>query len=420
MKKLTDKLISLFSKDDNTAGRVVLEGALWASVVQFTNPFYQMFVSQMGGGDVAISLVNSMPALFALVILLPLSGYIDTIPRKKPFVGKAILIYALLLPLMAMTPFLGKAKVPAFIILIGLFNMPMLAYTVSWQSFFTDLFDEKRRIMPHAKREMMKNYIQGFAMCLGGFVLSYICATGEQKILTYQLLFMMAFAFAIMQRRTLMNTDDSHVPDREKQKMRSLKETFSMCVSELKKNKKFASFLSLLFTFYVSWQMAWPFFFIYVVGHLGHNEFFKNMLDFSSVILFGLTATFWGKYIQKNGAKKAGIIGYYTAAIMPAMLVTLNSTFWLWVNYIISGLFAAPLQLGMFNDMLDQLSEENRTMGIGIYNTVIQISGFISPLIGVAIYKMTSIEFTMILSSCLRVVAGTLFVIRFIKTKRTD
>ena len=122
MKKITDRLIKLFSPDDHTAGMVIVEGALWASVVQFTNPFYQMFVSQMGGGDVAVSMVNSMPALFALVILLPLSGYIDTVPRKKPFVAKAILIYALLLPLMAMTPFMGRAKVPAFIILIGLFN----------------------------------------------------------------------------------------------------------------------------------------------------------------------------------------------------------------------------------------------------------------------------------------------------------
>lgn len=420
MKKITDRLIKLFSPDDHTAGMVIVEGALWASVVQFTNPFYQMFVSQMGGGDVAVSMVNSMPALFALVILLPLSGYIDTVPRKKPFVAKAILIYALMLPLMAMTPFMGRAKVPAFIILIGLFNMPMLAYTVGWQSFFTDLFDEKRRIMPHAKREMMKNYIQGFTMCVGGFVLSYICATGEQKIITYQIMFMIAFVLAVTQRKILIKTDDSHVPDRPKRKMAGIKQTLSMCFVELKKNKKFASFLGLLFTFYVSWQMAWPFFFIYVVGHLGHNEFFKNMLDFSSVILFGLTATFWGKYIQKNGAKKAGIIGYYTAAIMPAMLVTMNSTFWLWVNYIISGLFAAPLQLGMFNDMLDQLSEENRTLGIGIYNIVIQISGFISPLIGVAIYKATSIEFTMILSSCLRVFAGTLFLIRYLHSRKAD
>ncbi|MBQ7087554.1 MAG: MFS transporter [Clostridia bacterium] len=420
MKHLTDRLIRMFARDDRTAGMVIIEGALWASVVQFTNPFYQMFVSQMGGGDVAISLVNSMPALFALVVLLPLSGYIDTVPRKKPFVAKAILIYALLLPLMAMTPFMGRAKVPAFLVLIGLFNIPMLAYTVGWQSFFTDLFDEKRRVMPHAKREMMKNYIQGFTMCLGGFVLSYICSTGEQKILTYQIMFMIAFAMAVMQVRTLIKTDDSHVPDRPKRKMMGIKETLTMCVSELKKNKKFASFLGLLFTFYVSWQMAWPFFFIYLVGHLGHNEFFKNMLDFSSVILFGLTATFWGRYIEKNGAKKAGIIGYYTAAIMPVMLVTLNSTFWLWVNYIISGIFAAPLQLGMFNDMLDQLPEENRTFNIGIYNTVIQISGFISPLIGVSIYKATSIEFTMTLSSVLRVVAGTLFLVRYLKSRKTQ
>ncbi|MBR4879908.1 MAG: MFS transporter [Clostridia bacterium] len=404
-------------KSQNIAAMVVLEGALWALVVQFTQPFYQLFVRQMGGDDLAISLVSSLPALFALVTLMPFSAYIDTVPRKKPLVGRMIALYAVLLPLMAATPFMGAIKVPAFILLIALFNIPLLAYTVGWQSFFADILDERERVMPHARREMMKNYIQGIVSVAGGFVLSYICVTNAQKITTYQLLFMIAFVFAVLQARVLKKTDDSHVADKPKKKMMSFAEIIRMAASELKKNKSYSLFLGMLFIFYIAANMGSSLFFLYVVNVVGANEFLKNTLDFVGVMLFGVTATFWGKIIQKKGSRFTSVIGYYACAASPILLVVWNTTLGLWINYVISGLFSPPLHLGMFNDMLELVPEENRTFNIGIYNTMLQIATFIGPLLGVMVYRASTIEFALILSGVLRAVGGLLFHVRYVKTK---
>ena len=99
------------------------------------------------------------------------------------------------------------------------------------------------------------------------------------------------------------------------------------------------------------------------------------------------------------------------------MLVTWNNTVGLWINYVISGLFAPPLHLGMFNDMLEQVPEENRTFNIGIYNTMMQVAAFIGPLLGVMVYRASTIEFALILSGVLRGVGGLLFHIRYVKGK---
>lgn len=404
-------------KKQNIPAMVVLEGALWALVVQFTAPFYQLFVRQMGGDDLAISLVSSLPALFALITLMPFSAYIDTVPRKKPLVSRMIFIYAMLLPLMAATPFMGGLKVPAFILLIALFNIPLLAYTVGWQSFFADILDERERVMPHARREMMKNYIQGIVSVAGGFVLSYICVTNAQKITTYQLLFMTAFVFAIMQRRVLVKTDDSHVPDKPKKKMLSVGQIITMAKAELGKNKGFSVFLAMLFIFQIAANMGSSLFFLYVVNVVGANEFLKNTLDFVGVMLFGVTATFWGRIIQKKGSRFTSVIGYYACALSPILLVTWNTTVGLWINYVISGLFAPPLHLGMFNDMLELVPEENRTFNIGIYNTMLQVATFIGPLLGVMVYRASTIEFALILSGVLRGVGGLLFHIRYRRSR---
>jgi len=70
--------------------------------------------------------------------------------------------------------------------------------------------------------------------------------------------------------------------------------------------------------------------------------------------------------------------------------------------------------LGLFNDMLENLPEENKSLYIGIYNLVMQISNFVAPLCGVALYTRIGTVATMRLSSCLRLVAAGLFAIRFV------
>lgn len=419
MKGLINRIRLQFAYTEKNVGLVVAEGTLWACVIQLTNPFYLLFAKQMGGGDIAISLVNALPALFALVTLLPLSAYIDTVPQKKILVGKMIGLYAIILPIAAIAPFLGKASVPLFIIAIALFNVPLLGYTVGWQSFFSDIFTARQRVMPYANREMMRNVIQALAMLIGGFVLSYLCNTDGQKIATYQVLFMAAFGFALLQRKMLLQTDDSHVVPKPVPKMK-MWDTYRLCIVELKKNKKLTQFLVLMLLFYIAAQMAWPMFFIFVIDYAGANEFTKNLLDISGVVLFALTANYWGRFIQRRGAKLAGIIGMYTASLSPLWLVLWSSPVGLFANYIFCGVFSAAQNIGLFHDMLEQLPEENKTFCIGIYNMVAQLAAFIAPLIGVAIYKATSMGFVMTFSTVFRAIATTFFLIRYLKSKKTE
>ena len=62
---LKKRLKYALSSDDPNEVKTVAEGGLWSASQQLTTPFNQLFVKQMGGGDFAIGLVNSLPALFA-------------------------------------------------------------------------------------------------------------------------------------------------------------------------------------------------------------------------------------------------------------------------------------------------------------------------------------------------------------------
>jgi MFS family permease len=77
----------------------------------------------------------------------------------------------------------------------------------------------------------------------------------------------------------------------------------------------------------------------------------------------------------------------------------------------------------LFCNLLEILPENNKTIYISIFNTFINISGFISPLIGVWINRHAGIYHSMLLIGILRTLGACLFVLRWYmieKNKKFD
>ena len=66
-----------------------------------------------------------------------------------------------ILPLVALSPFLGDRGYWFFIIGISVWNAPYLCYTVSWQSYFSDLYPPTNRALPYSRRQMVYNAVPG-------------------------------------------------------------------------------------------------------------------------------------------------------------------------------------------------------------------------------------------------------------------
>ena len=328
------------------------------------------------------------------------------------------------LPLVAMSPFLGDRGYWFFIIGISVWNAPYICYTVSWQSYFSDLYPANNRALPYSRRQMVYNAVPVVTIMLGGAVQSYLCHTTEQKILAFQIFYFIAFGAAMLQRKMIEKTElPAYAQNKaagEKQSIGKLVGEFWGAVKALRQHPQFCIFLALLFCFYFSWQIAWPMFFLFLVTENGINEVTKSVFDVASYLATTLTSTWWGRRIDQKGVRGVTILGMLGCAAVPAWTVA-STNFWiLLAAYIFSGATAPGFQLGLFNDMLENLPEENKSLYIGIYNLVMQISNFVAPLCGVALYTRIGTVGTMRLSSVLRLVAAGLFAIRFILGRKKN
>lgn len=399
---------------------MIMAEALFAGIVlQLTNPFYQLFASAMGANDVAIGLISSLPSFCALFILLPASMYIDRVKDKKKFLGSVITICGAVLPVIAMAPFLGSHGYWFFIIGISLWNIPYICYTVSWQSYFSDLYLPSHRAVPYARRQMMTNAVPIVTLMAGGLILSYICRTQDQKILAYQSFFAVAFIASIFQRKAI---DKTCCPERASASPggKFSPKDFIVAIKQLKNHPQFCIFLGLLFIFYFSWQMAWPMFFLYLIKYVGFNEATKSIFDVLSYLALTMMSTWWGRRIDKFGPRGSTVLGMIACATSP-FLTAVTKNFWvIMAGYIFSGGTSPGFQLGLFNDMLDNLPEENKSLYIGIYNMVMQISNFVAPLFGVALYTRIGVVHTMFTSSVCRLFAASLFAVRYFLLKKKN
>ena len=161
-------------------------------------------------------------------------------------------------------------------------------------------------------------------------------------------------------------------------------------------------------------------FFLYLIREVGFNEATKGLFDVVSYGAVTLLSPWWGKRIERHGPRGATVAGLFCCALVPALTVITRNFWVIFISYIFSGGTAPGFQLGLFNDMLDNLPEENKSLYIGIYNLVMQISNFVAPLCGVALYTRIGTVGTMYFSSSMRLLAAMLFLTRFVILRKKE
>lgn len=408
------KYFDISSTEARNGWYIMWEGAFAAIVFNLTNPFFSMFAKRLGAGDFHIGLISSLPAFAAIFALIPGALIVDSFKYKRKAVELFILLTAITFPLAAASPFMGSLKVAFYIAMISLLNWPFSIYNISWQSFFSDIFAANKRNKVYAARTRAYTFFGMVVTLAAGLIMSFLPKTDGQRVLYYQGFYMLAFSLSIYQIYLLRQVkENSSIPSTAANDppLRVLKESFGLML----KDRGFMIFILTAFIFHVSWQMAWPLFFIYEVDFLHANEAWLSLINVSSALANVVTYSYWNKVIEKRGAAIVLVIGAIGLALNPVSIVNLKSLMGVVIYSAVFGLTFPAFQLGLFECMLQAVPEKNKTLNIAFYTTMLNISGFIAPLLGVLLYKATSIHFAMTFAGFFRFAGAMLFYIKYKK-----
>ena len=374
-------------------------------------PFVGIFAVRLGASNYQIGLLSSAPAIMSLLAMIPGAKFTDTQREKKRTTSNFMLAHRIFYVLLSLIPFFVADRRAALLVCtMALMNFPGAIANVAWQGFISRVVPPERRAQAFAARNRLINIVGTLSVLVAGRVLDIISFP-----LGYQLMFLLAFAFAIGEIwvfRKLVELPSENTPaDSVVQPFRTflarLPQSILGDLKEIITKDRFLRFTIASMFFHFAWQVSWPLFTLYQVKELGATNLWVSILNLSNTGGSLLGYGYWVKHMGKNGSLKTLFVSTLGIFIVPLVYAFSRSLYTLAFFNIVTGIVFSGVMLSLFNALLDMTPELRKTTYIGYYNTAINVSAIFAPIAGVALLNALNYRSAFLISAVLRV-AGSL------------
>ena len=422
-----------------------LQGIFSSLAQNMVGPFTGIYAIKLGASNMQVAMLSSLPALLALFGMLPGALLVDRRREKKLVTALLFLWTRSFYLLMAAVPFFPASYRPALLVTaVALMNLPGSIAGVAWQSMMAGVIPESQRGRAFAQRNQYMVVAGTLATLTTGRMLDLIGApTG------YQIFFTLAFVLALGEVAFLLELREgvAAAPEREmdpgerpgkrgdwrgqpfpgrglRRPVPTSGETtplwrrlFSSLSWErgrqnlaawwwrqgqIMREKPYRDFLGSTLLLYFGWQMGWPLFLKYQVTHLGANNSWMSYFNLVSSVVSFFAYPFWGRFSDRRGPRTALIYASAGLGLVPiffSLSTTLSAV--LLIN-VYTGVVASGLNLLLFNGLLEVSPVEGRTTSIAFYNTLVNLSATVAPVVAMSLYQSVGVQRALYVAAAFR------------------
>ncbi len=143
---------------------------------------------------------------------------------------------------------------------------------------------------------------------------------------------------------------------------------------------------------------------LYRVRDLGASDTFLGLLATVSGAVQTAAYLAWGGVVKKRGPRwvlLANVLGLCTFPLLTALTTTVEP---LLLVGITGGIFSAGYSLGNFGTLLEVTPADRMPTYVATYNTILNVSAFVAPLLGTAAASVIGTRYALILAGFLRLI----------------
>ncbi|MCL2500280.1 MAG: MFS transporter [Defluviitaleaceae bacterium] len=375
----------------------IMYGLLFDTASSLWRPFALPFLNRLGGTEFHITLLNSLPGAVAAIVLLPGAWLFRRFANQKKATALFILVSRALILALALIPALPAFIRPMlFVVMLGLMNCPDALSQTSLQSLLGNIFNGNTRGQAIALRTKFGQAIIPVVSIITGLVITFVPRTEEQRMLLYQIFFVIAFCVGVLEVMMFnrIKTEDTHsvpVPAGQKGLFRIIRT-----------DKRFRAFFIPAIFFVFTWQAGWPLFAIHQVRTLQSTELWFAIYALASGVSAFLSGGFWQKWLRKYGNSMIFVVSGFLLAANTALAPFVGSVYMMAVLSIFTGISAIGINTALLNGVLEATPDDNRMMYLAFYNTVVNISLFIAPFFAHTLYSWRGNANALFIVSALR------------------
>ena len=409
MKKITNSLVAFASELRQIRGTnvwtFIMYGLLFDMGNNLWRPFANVFLERIGGEEFHFALLSALPGLVAAIVLMPGAILFRKITNQKRATAVFILLSRAILLSIALIPTLPAPLRPLlFVVLVAIMNFPDALSQTSLQSFLGSVFSGQMRGQAIAMRTKFGQALIPVVTISSGLMITFLPSTDQQRMVLYQIFFVAAFLLGVVE---VFIFNKLQVPEYMQQQPTAAapeESTFAL-IKGIVRDRNFLLFLIPTIIFAFTWQAAWPIIGIFQVITLEATEMWFAIFALISGITAFLSGPFWQKLLATKGND--------TTFIVAALLITSNIFVFPFVPNvqvmalvsILTGFSAVGINTTLLNGVLNATPEKNRMTYLAFFNTIMNLSLFLAPLLSNVIREHTGLINAMFVIGVMRILA---------------
>lgn len=378
----------------------------WYGVLAgIVNTFLAVFIMRVGGTDTHVGLLSSLPALVSIFASIPGSRLVER--EKKPL--SVLVITAILNRLgylgIALVSFFFLANAAdAIVVLVALLTIPGAIANVAFTTMFAQAVPPEKRAHVVAIRNVWIGIVSTITAFAGGKFLDYILFP-----INYQILFAVAFAGSMLSAyyvsRIRLPEQSTKAPARAEESPRGARAFIAM----LRGSRKFTGFALSSFIFHWGLFFPVPLYSIYWVRVLNASEgwvgVFSMVGSATSIVFYPL----WSRLTTHRGNLYTIVLSTIGLALYPLATAFSPAVEWIILVSFLGGVFSSGYGLTFFNRLLQVSPEQHRASYIAGYNTLINVTAFVGPIISALLLSVFSIHALLLAGAAMRFIGAFLF-----------
>ncbi len=390
----------------------IYHGMVSTIAVNLAGNYFPIFaISILGATNYQVGLISSLPPLVALIMTIPAAILLNRLEQQKKTVAMTVFwaraMFLLLVGVIILPP---AYQAWAFLVIIALMNVPGTISNIGWQTLISGMISEERRGAFFSDRNRLLTVVGMITTLLIGIIMK----KQTDNAAAYQILFIFAFVFGLLEMFFLLKHKEAQQPAMKKEQKNSYMDW------SVFKDYGYRWFLIAALCFNFTWQMAWGLFNIYYVKYAHATILWISIFSVANQLVQIFSFPLWKKWAEQ---KSNTLVLVWVAAGMataPILNVLSTNLYYLSVVAMSSGFFVSGTTLLLFNLLLEQSPKEKRTYCITTYNVLLSFVAFIAPQVGIALLEEGGMKGAMTTSTILRFISALVFLLMYVRFMRKN
>lgn len=383
----------------------------WASVYASAQTFAGPYAIRLGASNSGVSLLTSIPALTAAVILLPVGHFLQNRARPSTWILSSLLIARAGTLLYAILPWMrvGLSSGSLFVLVFAILTVPNHFFSLGFIPFLARALPEHHRADTFAARNVLSGAVVSCFNLLFGLWLGWVPFPAN-----YQAMFVFGFAISLLSLYYLYRVN---VPDEPRGPVTSagtlawssfLKEWLKFFRASAKV-QPFRQITINTFVYGMGMWAATPLLLLYFVHTLRANERWLGLLGSVTSLSAIFGYLFWRQVIKRWGEPNTLRWTIVAMGLYPLLAGSLHSLTAILIVAGLNGIFTAGVNLTHLNTFLKAIPQDELHNYTALHLTIMNIGAFICPLIG--IFLANHLGFATVLIGCgiLAIIGATSF-----------